>query len=303
MPALSVKRVSHWFGDNRVLSDINLEIGAGQIVALVGPSGCGKSTLLRAILGTHPPRQGTISAHGREIIGPTRDVGIVYQHYSLYDFLTAQDNVAFGPMLDQTSIFYRTFMPWKFLPQYRQMRKDATELLCKFGLEKAIGCYPNEMSGGMRQRVAIAQALILKPKILLLDEPFGALDEATREELQVMLLNLYQENIAAKDRGELPPYTILIVTHELNEALYVADRVLGLSQHHNLGAKVPGATIIYDKPAPIFRPDDPRDFGKFFNQKEELRNVVFEQGSKADIIQDYLTFWKEHRKLYGEPHE
>ena len=107
--------------------------------------------------------------------------------------------------------------------------------------------------------MAIAQALIMKPKILLLDEPFGALDEATREELQLMLLNLYQENLAGQERkGEPPPHTILIVTHELNEALYVADRVVGLSQYHREGSQ--GATIVYDKAAPVFHPTDPKEY-------------------------------------------
>ena len=102
MNALRVKNVAHWFGEKKVLNNINLEIDAGQIVALVGPSGCGKSTLLRAILGTHPPKRGEIYAGDQLITTPTRDIGIVYQHYSLYDFLTAQQNVAFGLKLDQT---------------------------------------------------------------------------------------------------------------------------------------------------------------------------------------------------------
>jgi len=310
--ALEVKGVSHWFGDNLVLANINLEIAAGQIVSMVGPSGCGKSTLLRAILGTHPPRAGRILADGKLVDGPTRDVGIVYQHYSLYDFLTAQQNVAFGPMLDQTSLLFRFSQgfSWRQL-SWRQLRRlrfarcfqwprlrrlhlqQAAELLEKVGLGDAVGLYPHEMSGGMRQRVAITQALIMNPKVLLLDEPFGALDEATREELQLMLLNLYQENLRAREAGVRPPHTILIVTHELNEALYVADRIVGLSQFHNEGGK--GATIVYDKPAPIYRPDDPKDVADFFSQKEELRKVVFNPEGLHDH-ETYVSFWDDHRK-------
>lgn len=296
MQALEVKNVSHWFGDHLVLHNVNLEIAAGQIVSMVGPSGCGKSTLLRAILGTHPPRAGEIVADGKLIDGPTRDVGIVYQHYSLYDFLTAQQNVAFGLMLDQTSLLLRFFQCFKWWKLRKQHLQQAIEWLEKVGLRDAIHLYPQEMSGGMRQRVAIAQALIMKPKVLLLDEPFGALDEATREELQLMLLNLYQENLQALRAGAPPPHTILIVTHELTEALYVADRILGLSQFHEEGDK--GATIVYDKPAPVYQPDDPKDIGDFFSQKEELRKAVFDPEHVQDHEQ-YVSFWDDYRKQSG----
>jgi NitT/TauT family transport system ATP-binding protein len=150
------------------------------------------------------------------------------------------------------------------------------------------------MSGGMRQRVAIAQSLVLQPSILLLDEPFGALDEATREELQLMLLRLYEENLAARERGQPPPFTILLVTHELNEALYVSDRVLGLSQYHGDGAE--GATIVYDQPAPIFGVTDPRDFARFNDQKDELRRAVFD----PEVLQhhaEYVSLVKQHANL------
>lgn len=288
MPALEVNHVGHWFGPKLVLHDVNLQIDAGQIVSVVGPSGCGKSTLLRAILGTHPPKAGEIRIDGRVVDKPCRDVGIVYQHYTLYDFLTAEQNVAFGLMLDQTSLPFRVFQPWQWWPLHREHLEQAAAWLGKVGLGAAAKQYPSQMSGGMRQRVAIAQALIMRPKILLLDEPFGALDEATREELQVMLLLLYQENLQAKQNGETPPHTILIVTHELTEAIYVADRVVGLSQFHESGSQ--GATIVYDKPAPVFQPGDPRKFDDFFDQKEELRRVVF----NPDHLQhheEYISFW------------
>ncbi len=288
--ALEIDGVSHWFGDNKVLNDINLQIADGQIVALVGPSGCGKSTLLRAILGTHPAKAGRILAHDKEITRPSRAVGIVYQHYTLYDFLTAQQNVAFGLKLDQTSIPVRLFQ----YPQWRELRKkhlqQANDFLHKVALGDAINRYPGELSGGMRQRVAIAQAMIMRPEILLLDEPFGALDESTRTELQMMLLRFYQENLQAKREGRDPPYTILIVTHELNEALYVADRVIGLSQYHTDGEN--GATIVYDRPCPVFHPEDPRDFGRFVAQREELRKAVFADEENKQH-QQFITFWEE----------
>ncbi len=288
--ALDVRGVSHWYGSKRILNNVNIRIEAGQIVGLVGPSGCGKSTLLKAILGTHPPSAGEIYADGERIQSPTRHVGIVYQNYSLYDFLTAEGNVAFGLKLDSTSLPFRFFMFPKWLALRKQHFAQARDYLKEVGLGAACGHYPHELSGGMRQRVAIAQALILKPKILLLDEPFGALDEATRESLQTMLLRFYQENLLAIREGRTPEYTILIVTHELNEAIYVANRVIGLSQFHDDGKN--GATVVYDRPCPIFHPDEPKDLNKFVEQREELRRAVFDP-SYIKHHSKYVSFWDE----------
>jgi len=292
--ALEIDGLHHRYGETKVLDNVNLRILPGQIVAIVGPSGCGKSTLLKAILGTHPPTEGKIFADGIPVTGPTRNVGIVYQNYSLYDFLTAEKNVAFGLKLDETSLFGRTVLFPKYLKKKREHLRKAREFLDQVGLEHACGKYPGEMSGGMKQRVAVAQAFIMKPKIVLLDEPFGALDEAMREELQMMLLKFYQENLIAKREGRRPNYTILMVTHELNEAIYVADRVIGMSRFHTEGDQ--GATIVYDRPSPVFRPEDPRDFSKFVEQREELRRAVFDE----DYIKDrnkYVTFWNDLSKL------
>jgi NitT/TauT family transport system ATP-binding protein len=290
MYSLEVRNVNHYYGDYRVLNAINLKILPGQIVALVGPSGCGKSTLLQAILGTHPPSEGEILADGKPITKPSRDVGIVYQHYSLYDFLTAEENVAFGLKLDETNLPARVFSYSKYRQKRKHHLEKSREFLVKVGLEAATTKYPAELSGGMRQRVAIAQAFILKPKIVLLDEPFGALDETTRQELQLMLLRFYQENLKARQRGQRPEYTIIIVTHELNEALYVADRVIGLSRYHTAGDR--GAMIVYDRPCPVFSPDDPKDFSKLIEQREELRKAVFDE-SYIKEHSKYVSFWHE----------
>ena len=277
-PALRVEHVRKAFGENQVLGGVDLEIPPGQIVSLVGPSGCGKSTLLRAILGTHAPDSGTVLAGGKPVAGPTRDVGVVYQHYSLYEFLTARENVALGLKLDRTTLPFRLFQ----FPKWRRLRAayhaEADAYLNKVGLAAAAGLYPAAMSGGMRQRVAVAQAFVLRPKVVLLDEPFGALDEATREDLQRMLLRFAAENKAATAAGEAPPFTILIVTHELTEALYVADRVVGLSQYHPDGSDpgTGGAKIVYDEPAPAFTVDSPRDFEQLYEKRDELRRAVFE---------------------------
>ncbi len=290
MHALEIRNLSHWYGKQRILNKVNLDIAPEQIVALVGPSGCGKSTLLRAILGTDPPSEGQVLAEGRVVTEPSRDVGIVYQNYSLYEFLSAEENVAFGLKLDKTSLTSR----FTALPAYLRKRREhlqmARDFLKRVGLEAAMGQYPSQLSGGMRQRVAIAQAFILKPKIVLLDEPFGALDEATREDLQLMLLRFYQENLKAKQRGEQPQYTIIIVTHELNEAIYVADRVIGLSRFHTEGSQ--GAMVVYDRPCPVFHPDDPKDLSKLIEQREELRSAVFDP-NYVKHHSKYVSFWDE----------
>jgi NitT/TauT family transport system ATP-binding protein len=279
--ALSVDNISQYFGPKSVLHNVNLHIPVGEFVSLVGPSGCGKSTLLKAILGTDLPKKGNIYTDTNAITGPTRDVGIVYQHYSLYDFLTAEENVAFGLALDQTSPFYRwcggPFGWWKLREKHL---RESREMLTKLKLGYLTSTYPIRMSGGERQRVAIGQALIMQPKILLLDEPLGALDEGTRAGLQDLLRSLRDENEKIRLSGGIPPYTMLIVTHELNEAIYLSDRIIGLSQYHSEGQH--GSTIVYDRPATAFDQRSERDYTLFVEQKDELMNVVFNTESKLD---------------------
>lgn len=295
--ALKIEKVAHRFDTKRVLFDVNLRVYAGQILALVGPSGCGKSTLLNSIVGTQHPTEGTImlgTAGGfTRVVKPGRDRGIVYQRYALFPFLTAIQNVAFGLMVDQSALPYRLFMyPWWRRLQ-KQHLEQAAEVLKKMRLERSFNLYPREMSGGMCQRVAIAQALIMKPRILLLDEPFGALDEATREELQWMMRGLSGENRAATARGEPPPHTVIIVTHEINEALFVSDRLVGLSQYWDWKGEryqeCPGATIVYDQPSPVYELKEHRDLDLFKNQKEHILQCVFESNycqSRFEFVQE-----------------
>lgn len=304
---LECRNVSHSFGGKHVLYDINLKIIRGEIVALVGKTGAGKSTLLRAILGTHLPREGQIivtDTRGKRSVvkGPGRDRGIVYQHYSLFPFLTAQENVALGLMLDQTSIPGRLFQYRRWRKLREQHMEEAAERLGEVQLEPDDWKkYPHQLSGGMKQRAAIAQALVMKPEILLLDEPFGAVDEATREELQQMLLGLYAENCKAREHGKPPLATILIVTHELNEAIYVGDRVIALSPYwdwHNGHKKYPGATIVYDEMAPVNLPDQERDFEKFTKQRKAIRAAAFDKYS-SHRPEDYINFWKSVKEGFG----
>lgn len=314
---LNIQGVSQWFGDLRVLHDINLQIVQGQFVALVGASGCGKSTLLRAIQGTVPPKEGIIETDGEPVTGPNRNVGIVYQNRSLYEWLTSERNVAFGLKLDQTAIWERFLKPWKCWRLEKQNLERAREMLVKFHCEDVLKHYPEDLSGGQKQRVAVAQALIMEPKILLLDEPFSALDAQTRREFQEMLLALYQDNLEAKKKSMPPPYTVVMITHELDEAFYVSDRVVGLSRnwHQSLGKGeevvingVPrhsrvfgdtcGATKVWDKSAPVYHPDDPRDFDVFFKAQQELDRVVLKE-TKPVGRGEHVSFWSDLEQGVG----
>lgn len=303
---LNVSNVCQQYGDHKVLHDVSLQVVQGQFVALVGPSGCGKSTLFRGILGVDPPRSGLIEVDGTEVTEPNRNVGIVPQQYDLYDFLTAVQNVAFGPKLDKTNLPFRIFVPWKWWPLRRKQLAESRRLMNRFQLQDAYDRYPEELSGGMRQRVAIARALINRPKVLLLDEPFGALDAATREELQHMILKLYQENVEAKKRKETPPWTLVFVTHELDEAFYISDRVVGLSKNwyedtpdgRITGAEL-GATKIWDKCTPPFHPDQPRDFDIFHAAKTELMRVVIEKDAPLVERNEHVSFWSDLEQGVG----
>ncbi len=223
------------YGKHLVLDNIDLSIGSGEFVCLVGPSGCGKSTLLRLILGQELPDSGTFLIEGEPAGLVDERRGIVYQQYSLYRHLTVLENVALGKQLT-TPIWRRPFV-----------RKDIKEAamfhLDNMGLADSINKYPYELSGGMRQRVAIAQSLIMNPKILLMDEPFGALDPGSRERMQVFLLSLWE-----KFR-----MTVIFVTHDLDEAVYLGTRIAVLCQYYTDGRGNEfkrGAKIIIARPLP-----------------------------------------------------
>ncbi len=299
---LSCTGISHAFGERRVLHGVDLHVARGQIVGLVGPSGCGKSTLLNAIFGTLALGQGGVTVHSRmgnrydvDGIGPDRCM--VYQDYDLYPHLTALQNVAFGLMVRDTSIASRVFRPLAWRAQRQRMRDKAAALLERVGLASALDKYPHELSGGMRQRVALAQALVMEPEVLLLDEPFGALDEANREGLQQMLLTLYAENVAAQRSGGKPPHTLVIVTHEIDEALLVGDRVVGLSQFWDWkGAgheACPGATVVYDAAAPVETPGTGIDRAGYAPQRALIREVVMDPVRTKAPVGEHVRFWQQ----------
>ncbi len=187
------------------IQDVNLTVedvpGRGELRAVLGPSGCGKSTMLNLIAGLDRPTQGSVLVDGKEVTGPGPERGMVFQSYSSMPWLSVLDNVAYGLKLRG--------MP----SQERQDR--ARDLIKRVGLEKHVNKYPSELSGGQKQRVAIARTLACSPRIILMDEPFGALDVQTRLEMQHMMLDLQRD---------LQP-TILFITHDIDEAVYLSDRI------------------------------------------------------------------------------
>ncbi len=187
------------------LQDIDLVVDENEFVCLLGPSGCGKSTLLRIVAGLEHPSSGSVAYRGKAIEGPGRDRGMVFQEYSLFPWRTILDNIGLGLEFSGISAEKR--------------RRRSGEYLALVGLERFGSAYPHELSGGMRQRAAIARALANNPDLLLMDEPFGALDAYTRILLQQELLRIWQERRK----------TILFVTHGVDEAVFLADRIILMS--------------------------------------------------------------------------
>lgn len=220
--------------DRVILDDIDLSVSKGEFCTVVGPSGCGKSTLLRLILGVETPDSGTLHLHGEEIGYPSPSRGIVFQRYSLFPHLTVLENVMLGRTLPH-GLFERR-------RRRKEFREEAEYYLQRVRLAGQGDKYPHELSGGMQQRVAIAQSLVTSPDILLMDEPFGALDPDTREEMQLFLLELWDEQ----------KMTVFFVTHDLEEAFFLGTRVLVLSQYYTDGRgdnhEKRGAKIVSDHP-------------------------------------------------------
>jgi NitT/TauT family transport system ATP-binding protein len=213
---LNVDKVTQVFqtgsGESRapVLSDVSLSLKTGEIVALLGRSGSGKSTLLRIISGLTRPTEGSVTISGERVVGPAKDVSMVFQSFALFPWLDVLDNVELGLRADGVAV--------------DETRKRALKAIDTIGLDGFESAYPKELSGGMRQRVGFARALVMQPKILLMDEPFSALDVLTAETLRTDLLDLWQE-------GRIPIKAILMVTHNIEEAVLMADRVLVLSSN------------------------------------------------------------------------
>jgi NitT/TauT family transport system ATP-binding protein len=204
------------FGDQIVLEQISIDIAPRAFVALVGPSGCGKTTLLKILLGEQVQTRGRVALDGKPLVQePGPDRGIVFQRYSVFPHLTVLQNVVLGAEFTQAKILGRLFGGAR-----RAALERARALIAEVGLAQAEGKYPAALSGGMQQRLALAQALMMRPRVLLLDEPFGALDPGTRAEMHQLLRRLWNET-------EL---TVVMVTHDLSEAFSLATRVIALER-------------------------------------------------------------------------
>ncbi|MEZ4229408.1 MAG: ABC transporter ATP-binding protein [Polyangiaceae bacterium] len=255
-------------GHQVVLSDVSLKVPEPQFLTVVGPSGCGKSTLLRLILGSESPWKGAVHAAGREVVHPDRNRGIVFQKYSLFPHLTVLENVMFGLELDGTWLLQK-WLTWPWYKQrHKQHQEQAMEYLKTVRLDQHAGKYPHQLSGGMQQRVAIAQAMIMKPAILLMDEPFGALDPGTREDLQLTIIETFEEQKA----------TIFFVTHDLEEALFVGTRLLVLSSFYSVdeGEDAVGSKLVMDIPTPKTPTTADKKRGDFRELIQEVRRQGFD---------------------------
>ena len=208
---LDVKHLGKVFdtakGSVTALEDINFQVHRREFVTVIGPSGCGKSTLIRTLAGLESATSGEVLLEGTAVSGPGPDRGMVFQGYTLFPWLTVKKNVMFGLRNQGASS--------------DEAESEALEWINLVGLDKFAEVYPDQLSGGMKQRVAIARALAAKPRILLMDEPFGALDAQTRSKMQAYLLEIWKHI----------DITILFITHDLDEAIYLADRILVLDAH------------------------------------------------------------------------
>ncbi len=231
-------------GTVTALKDINFRTHRREFVCVIGPSGCGKSTLIRILAGLETPSSGELLLDGKPVFAPGPDRGMVFQGYTLFPWLTVKRNVMFG--LQMQGITPAT------------AASEALTWIELVGLEKFADAYPHQLSGGMKQRVAIARALANKPRILLMDEPFGALDAQTRGKMQANLMEIWR-NI---------DITILFITHDLDEAIYLADRILVLKAH-------PGE--VYEMiEVPVPRPRTPEQFisPEFLATKKRLEELI-----------------------------
>lgn len=237
MPLIEIDRVSMSYGKppRAVLENIDLCIGQGEFVCVLGQTGCGKSTLLRLLLGSEHPMRGRVLIGGREHHQPDRSRGYVPQKYSLFPDKTVLDNITFGPEVSE----FRLWRRWTpgFNRRRIQLRHEALDYLRRIGLSEADGRkYPDQLSGGMQQRVAIAQALMMRPQILLMDEAFSALDPGTRKDMQRLIRSLWQSSGT----------TVIFVTHNTHEALRLGTRVIVLAKE----SADQGSRVRLDLPVP-----------------------------------------------------
>jgi sulfate transport system ATP-binding protein len=252
--SIEVQHIRKTYGTFEALQDVSLRIESGELVALLGPSGSGKTTLLRIIAGLDVPDSGTVRLHDEDATKSTardRQVGFVFQHYALFRHLTVFENVAFGLRL----------RPKATRPSENEIRDRVRKLLELIQLDWLGDRYPNQLSGGQRQRVALARALAVEPRVLLLDEPFGALDAKVRKELRRWLRRLHDDLHVAS----------VFVTHDQEEALEVSDRVAIMN--HGLIEQVGTPAQVYDNPANAFVYQFIGDVNLFHGRNEDVGYV------------------------------
>ncbi|MDP9811199.1 NitT/TauT family transport system ATP-binding protein [Rhizobium tibeticum] len=234
MSELVIEKVWKEYGDQIVLEDVSLTVASRAFVALVGPSGCGKTTFLRMLLGQERPTRGAILLDGEPLpLEPGSDRGVVFQRYSVFPHLTVLGNVLLGREFSAARYKAKLFGAAR-----RRAVDEARRLIGEVGLSSAEDKYPAQLSGGMQQRLALAQALIMKPKVLLLDEPFGALDPGIRAEIHTLMKRLWHET----------QMTVVMVTHDMREAFTLATRVVAFERRRDRPEEKEryGATITKD---------------------------------------------------------
>jgi len=236
MAIIEMKNLWKEYGDQVVLERLNATVEEGEFVTVVGASGCGKTTFLKLLLGTEQASRGELLLDGQPLPGePDDSRGIVFQRYSVLSHLTALENVMLGGELQHSR-----WLGFSFGKRRKQLQKDALAMLENVGLDHAVDKYPHELSGGMQQRLALAQALFKKPRILLLDEPFGALDPGIRADMHKLVLSLWKEQ----------QLTVFMITHDITEGFYLGTR-LWVFDKPRLDPQAPGAygaRVTYDLP-------------------------------------------------------
>jgi NitT/TauT family transport system ATP-binding protein len=250
--AIAVHSLSKVFAGRRgrvqALEDVTCEIGVQEFVSVLGPSGCGKSTLLRIIGGLIPYEAGQVLVHGQAVAGPRPDIGVVFQTANLLPWLTVVGNLRLGAVIRK-------------LPRHG-IDGAQGPMLSLLGLEGFERAYPHELSGGMQQRVALGQALLLNPRLLLMDEPFGALDALTRDRLNLELLRIWE-----RERQ-----TVLFVTHSIAEAIFLSDRVLVMSPRP--GRILQDVRIELGRPRGLKEARGSREFGDYVVRLSEVMGVT-----------------------------
>lgn len=279
---LHLSNIRKVYGENVVLEDIDLSVAAHEFCTMVGPSGHGKSTLLRLIIGQELPTEGEIYIEQKKAMFSNPDRGVVYQQYSLFRHLSVMDNILLGIKLRYG------FSHWR--KKKKEYLSEVRHYLKKVHLEKHERKYPHELSGGMRQRVAILQALIIKPKILLMDEPFGALDPGTREDMQLYLLELWKET----------QMTIIFITHDLEEAVFLGKRLLTVSQFYlddrkDIDSLKKGSRIVTDLDlAEYMKQDISATDVKYSKVFRELIKQIRLEGFSPEYLQHVKDFNLKH---------